>query len=282
MRKNIKNTKIKDIRPKPKRIQSPTKLPKARDYLQNSKSLASRLQRLMQAIVVAPDTRKRPGLTHEECQVLLEFYVDSKQRGDNAHRLYPDVFKHLKTCAPCRMSYELLTGEQAQDENYDLTISPEQKIELPFLVPATPNAAWSKQVHSCIGGGSLGFGFTISPSHLARIMAQPAQIAVRGPIATARSLLLLDSIALGSRSVQVELWLHRSENPDYTRLEVSVVSSSPLPEPLRVKLSWNDHQYSSAIEQGQGWIDQIPVSDLENANISVEFEAGQLSTSTEG
>jgi hypothetical protein len=206
--------------------------------------------------------------------------VDAESRGENARTAYPAVYKHLKTCEECRISYDLLTS-RAQDEDRG-ALPPVSEVALPFLAQAAPDAAWSKRVRSPIGGAPLGFGFTISPGHLARTIAQAPQFAVRGETTTERSLLLLDSIALGRRDVQVELWLHFSDNPDYARLEISVVSSSPLPEPLRVNLSWNDHHYASAIDQGQGWIDQIPLSDLENANVSVEFEAGQPAPSVEG
>lgn len=249
--------------------------PSDEHFLRDPKTYAPRFQRLAQALAVATDTRKRPELSHEECEALLEFYVDSERRGENVRTVYPAVFKHLTTCERCRTSYDLLTGAQAQDASRDLAFSAEPRIEVPFLVQAAPDATWSKQIRSPIGGARLGFVFKINPSHLARVIAQPPQLAMRGQITTERSLLLLDSIALGSRNVQVSLWLHRSADSDYARLEISVVSSSPLPEPLNAILRWNDHRHAAPIEQGVGWIDQLSISDLENAPISIEFEAGQ-------
>ena len=246
-------------------------------FLKSSKVYARRFQRLAQAIASASAeagsvSRRRAPLSHDECQAQLEFYVDGELRGENTRTTYPAVFDHLKTCEQCRASYELLTS-QSSDENREFASS--SRGALPFLGRSAPGAPWSKEVRSAVGGGPLGFVLKIDPRHLARIIAQPPQPALRGPVTRGRSLLLMDSIALGSRNVQVELWLHRSTSPDYARLEVSVVSSSPLPEPLRVNLRWNDQAYAASVEKNTGWIDQIPVNLLENTPVSVEFQAGQ-------
>ena len=254
-------------------------------FLRGSKTYAPRFQRLAQAIATArasgagDDSHRRARLSHEECQAALEFYVDGELRGENTRTTYPAIFDHLKTCERCRISYDLLTS-QASDENRELLLSASNSI-LPFLGQGTPGVPWSKEVRSSIGGGPLGFVLKIDPSHLARVIAQPPQFALRGPVTRDRSLLLLDSIALGRRDVQVELWLHRTANPDFARLEVSIVSSSPLPEPLRVNLRWNDHAYAASVTKNVGWIDQIPLAALENAPISVEFQAGQPSPASD-
>ena len=178
-------------------------------FLRGSKTYAPRFQRLAQAIAAArasgagDDSHRRARLSHEECQAALEFYVDGELRGENTRTTYPAIFDHLKTCERCRISYDLLTS-QASDENRELLSSASNSI-LPFLGQGTPGVPWSKEVRSSIGGGPLGFVLKIDPSHLARVIAQPPQFALRGPVTRDRSLLLLDSIALGRRDVQVEL-----------------------------------------------------------------------------
>ncbi|MCL4395610.1 MAG: hypothetical protein M1482_12560 [Chloroflexi bacterium] len=279
MQKNKQNSIPKRSRRYAKRKQVSQARNTAREYLSESETLAPRLQRLAQAIVGAKP--RRALLTHQDAQEMLGFYVERENRGENARDLYHDVYDHLMSCDDCRASYELLKSARPRGDTTSLSSLTKPKIDLPFLVQSSPDAAWSKQVRSPIGGGPLGFVLKIKPSHLANVLARAPQFAGRGEASAERSLLLLDSIALGSREVQVELWLHRAASPDHARLEISIVSSSPLPEPLRVKLSWNEHQYSSAVEQGRGWIDPIPISGLENARISVEVEAGQPTPSTE-
>ena len=246
--------------------------------LKNAKTNAPRFQRLAQAIAAAPAARRRqPGrrapLSHEECQTLLEFYVDGEMRGENTRTAFPAIHDHLKTCEECRMSYAMMTSKTG-DENREFLAAASRRA-LPFLGRGAPDAPWSKHVHSAVGGGPLGFVLTIDPGHLARVIVRPPQYALRGQVTSDRSLLLLDSIALGSRDVQVALWLHPTASPDRARLEISVVSSSPLPEPLRVNLQCDDHSYAAPIKQNVGWIDQIPLAALESTPVSFEFQAGQ-------
>jgi len=249
------------------------KLRRRDKYLRDPKRFAPRFQRLARALAEV----SAATLSHEECESLLEFYVDNERRGENARRLYPQVFKHLKTCTSCQITYEALTDAVSPAASRDFTLPAEPRGELPSL-RQTPNPAWSKQIHSPITGGRLGFAFTISPRTVASAFASPQFALLREGGEREESprggrLLLADSVALGRRNVDVELRI-RSDKPESARLEIFVVSSSPLPEPLRVKLHWNDKQYPAVIEQGHASIDGLSVSGLENAQVRVEFEAG--------
>ncbi len=252
--------------------------------IQGKGSSARKFKRLMKAIAESTDTLKRPRMSHAECQALLAFYVDSERRGKRARELYPGIFSHLKSCRRCKISYESLTAAATELKDRETVFLAQPTPELPFIVRADPSAAWNKQVRSPIGGAPLSFAFTINPSLIAR-MVSPPQLSqstlFRGKQTDDETLLLLDSINLGSRQVQVELRIHRSETSDRARLQISVVSTSPLPEPVSAKLSWDGHEFSTPIQQGVGWIDNVPLSELKSASISVHFEVGLASTSSE-
>ncbi len=239
---------------------------------------ANKFGRLMQAIIDVPDTAKHRELSHDECQELLGYCVDLEKHGEVARDLYPSVYAHLKACGQCRMSYDLLTEAVSQPMSHDFPLPVETKIELPFLIKSIPNAVWSRQNQPPTASAPLSFGFTLSPAVAASALTQSSQFALRGEFATGKSLLLSDSIVLGSRNIAVELWLHPSDKPDYARIEISVVASSPLPEPLRAKIRCNNREYSTQIEHDHGWIDSVAISDLGNADLSVQFEAGSPST----
>ncbi|MBI4788986.1 MAG: hypothetical protein HY782_18295 [Chloroflexi bacterium] len=262
------------------------KRPRAPDMrtLGDPKQLAPKFQRLAQTIAAAPDIHPRAPLSHEDCQALLEFYVDSEKRGENARALYPGISKHLKTCADCQMTYDSLTEALSEPASRDFTLPSNLKFDLPFLVHSQPNAPSSKYVHSRVAGGPLRFGVIVNSKTIGSALASSAQFALpgeRGESATEGSLLFLDSFALGRRSVDVELRM-RPVDAHHARLDISVVPSTPLPEPLRISLYLNDEPYPAALEHGRGSTGEISLAKLENAQIRVEFEVSLSSTDTEG
>ncbi|GEM_PF-1083610 len=266
-----------------------TKIPKmeratrtAPRYLTDSPTLALRLQRLARAIAAAPGQPSPAPLSHAACEALLEFYVDHERRAEEARALYPAVWEHLQTCARCRESYDLAKAALA-DAAPD-SISTRASIPaLPFLIRADETTAWSKQVRSRVGGAPLGFGFIIQPQHLQRLFAPAPAARLRGAAApTERALLLSDTVNLGQRNALVEMWVHRFADSPEGRLEIFLVSSSPLPEPLHVTLRWNDQQHSEVIVRGHCAFDHLPIAELENArDLRVEF-AEQSDATTEG
>jgi len=240
-------------------------------------TLAMRLQHLAQAIASGPDASRVHRLSHAKVESLIEFYVDSEKRGEKAQALYPAVWSHLQSCSHCRVSYTLLT-EAASDSDQresDGLHAAKSARPLPFLTAQTESAAWSKHVRSRIGGALLGFGFTIHSEHLQRLISSPTPaLALRDQSRPgARALLLSDTFLLGKREIMVELWTHRTEDPAQVQIEITLASSTSLPDPLRVSIHWNGHKYSSPIHQGRGVIDRIAISDLERArDLRVDFE----------
>ena len=242
---------------------------KTKAKARRKESLTQRLARLAQAIAATSPTR---ALSHADVEAILEFYVDSEQRGDDVRTLYPAVWKHLQSCNRCHTSYLLLT-EALSESSEPPTIQAERS--LPFLVTQPENAAWRKYVRSRIAGASLGFGFTIRAEHLQKLVAssEPALVLRNHAQSETKALLLSDHLTLGKHEVMVELWTHRTQDADHVHIEIILAATAPLPEPLRVSLRWNGHHYSSQIQQGYGVIERIPIADLKNArDLHVDFE----------
>jgi len=234
--------------------------------------LALRLKHLAQAIASASHASSPRRLSHHELESLLEFYVDSEQRGDDVRTLYPAVWKHLQSCSQCHTSYLLLTkalAESAESPPLQATRP------LPFSVTQPENAAWRKYIRSRIAGAPLGFGFTIQAEYLQKLVAssEPALVLRNHAQPETKTLLLSDHLTLGKHEVMVELWTHRTQDADHVHIEITLAATAPLPEPLRVSLRWNGHHYSSQIQQGYGVIERIPIADLKNArDLHVDFE----------
>jgi hypothetical protein len=234
--------------------------------------LALRLKHLAQAIASASHASSPRRLSHHEVESLLEFYVDSEQRGDDVRTLYPAVWKHLQSCSQCHTSYLLLTKALAESAESPPIQSTRPS---PFPVTQPENAAWRKYIRSRIAGASLGFGFTIQAEYLQKLVAssEPALVLRNHAQPETKTLLLSDHLTLGKHEVMVELWTHRTQDADHVHIEIILAATAPLPEPLRVSLRWNGHHYASQIQQGYGVIERIPIADLKNArDLHVDFE----------
>ena len=243
------------------------------------KSQVGRFRQLARAIAAAPN--KSTGITHAECEAALEFYVDSEQRGEDTHKLYPAVARHLGSCEQCSRSYALLAEQETSPPDVHSNLVPDDMASLPFLSPSAPNETWTRHVRSPIGGGQLGFGFAFQPKYIQQVFGpnSPALL-TRGPLdATSKSLLLSDTISLGRREVAITIWAWASNEPGQTRLEGEVASSVALPDPLRVILKWNHHELASQVENTKFSFEGLDTTDLEHASeMRVEFEAGTASS----
>lgn len=245
-------------------------------YLQDSHTLAPRLQRLAQDIAAISDTPKTSRLTCAECEQLIEFYVDAEKRGEQARTSFPIVWKHLKTCAQCQTSYALLTEALNESTPTDFDAFPAAPRPLPFLAPTQSNAPWTKHARARVAGDPLNFGFTIRALYLRQSLSQhqPTLFTRGEPEPAKKALVLSDTISLGNRDVIVKIWVQRLETSTFARLEISLAASIPLPDPLRVNLTSHSYTYSGIIQKGHFSFDEFPVSVLEDArDLRVEFEA---------
>jgi len=285
MREKRENQKL-NTRRKPAQTRAIPENRGAKRYLHQSKPLASRLLRLARALTAVPSHSQLAGISHAECEALLEFYVGDEQRQEDVRSLYPAVWKHIRTCTRCRESYILMTQTALEYtlSDWQSQFSSGDIPNLPFLSPTIEAAAWSKQVRSRVGGASLGFGFILQPSHVQQLIVSQPALSMRGqPGQDKKALLLADTINLGNRDVMVNMWMVLSENSREGRLEISLVASAPLPEPLRATLRWNEHQYSDMVRQGFCAFDHLSISGLKNVrDFRVEFETGESQATVEG
>jgi hypothetical protein len=218
------------------------------------------------------------SLSHQECESMLEFYISSQTRGENADQVYPAVAQHLSVCSLCRASYLLVKDALTVQESEKAVRQDQPGVQrLTFLPTLREGDAWKTLVRSPIGGAPIGFGFAIQPRHLRESISPSAGLALRGesPPAEGR-LLLADTVALGQRQVMVEVRTARSQEPDRIEVRVSMVASTPLPDPIHAVLTWNQEQRSAVVRDGKCSFDGIPISAAENAgDIRIEFRAGE-------
>lgn len=245
-------------------------------YLQDSGKLAPRLQRLAQAIAASSGAPMAARLSCDECEAMLEFYVDAEMRGEPPNDLFPAVQKHLKTCSRCQVSYQLLADSLGEEPMTDFAIQAASAPTLPFLLPPASDAPWTKRVHPRIGGAPISFGVAIQASHLRQRLSesQPAML-TRGKLTPGkRTLVLSDAFSLGDRKVAAKLWVQRLEDPAFLRIEIQLASSSPLPEPLHVHVTWNGRTQAGLVHDGKYSLDGIPLSALEGERtLRIEFQA---------
>jgi hypothetical protein len=209
---------------------------------------------------------------------MLEFYISSERRGENADRVYPAVAQHLSACNICRTSYMLVKDALAAPVPESAAKQDQPAVQpLPFLPTHREGDAWRTLVRSPIGGAPIGFGFAIQPTHLQSSISPSAGLALRGgPPPEEGTLLLADTVALGQRQVMVEMRTARSQDTDQIDVHVSIIASTPLPDPIRAILTWNQEQRTAFVHDGECSFGGIPVSAVENAgNISIEFSAGE-------
>ncbi len=242
---------------------------------QDPHALAPRLQRLMQAMAAVPEPPSA-RLDCAECDGVLEFYVDAEARGKNVRKHWPRIWKHLKSCKRCRLSYQLLIGSAPEDPLPEFNRPVVSALSLALLQPPAGDARWTKHVRPRVGGGPLNFGLAIQAAHLRqRLDVSRPSVPVRGaPAARPKALVLSDTIPLGDRDVMVKVWVQRQPDPEFVEIEILLACSSPLPDPLQLKLTWNEQVHTDLVHGNRYTFDKLPASALEGANdLQVEFIA---------
>jgi hypothetical protein len=223
----------------------------------------------------SPATSPTPT-TCAEWEPLIEFYVDAELRGANARAQFPGVWLHLQSCAHCRNAYNLLMSSLRESAPSNLNVAS------PFMAPPNQDAGWQTRVRSRVGGKRLGFEFRIQPRVL-QTLFQVQSAGLRGQASESdKSMLLSDVVDLGGNEVLAELWLHRTGKNDQARIQITLSSAQPLPEPIRVTVSWQRFRFSKTLKRGQGWIERVPLEALKNApSVRVDFQAGSHGASLE-
>jgi hypothetical protein len=224
---------------------------------------------------LAKEAARAESRVHAECAEVLAWYVTDEQRGEEVHKLYPAVWRHLQTCARCAESYALLAESLAKSESTAAT-SHTAPQPLPFLQPL-PNRPWHQQRSPRLLGGQSRTTFLFNPVHLQDSFSGVPRTGVRGagPAGT-KSLLLSDQIIVNEQPLEVQAWLVRSSTmPDRFHIHLLVGSLEPLKTNLRAVLHWSGQEYTSYFRAGETTFEDISPPEVarEYADIpSPEFQ----------
>jgi hypothetical protein len=211
---------------------------------------AERLRRLTQDIASSaesdtPSSPDEPQLTCEECDTVLDRFVDDELNdftertaqsavrgaapnvhdaaadggwslfsveslnGQTAGALSRRVWAHLKDCVRCRQSYGLLLDTLVQESAGQLTaIQRPADPPLSFLCRPNDETPWVARLRSQLVGSSFGLTISFSLSYLRTLLAPPRLLVRAGYTPTASPttyLLLSDLITIGEQPLAVEV-----------------------------------------------------------------------------
>ncbi len=114
-------------------------------------------------------------------------------------------------------------------------------------------------MRSSIGGARMGLGFVIQRQQVLASLTPMAGPVVRGDSATHQDRLLLsDTVVLGQRKVMVEMRIAQTHDREHIDLHVSLVSSTPLTDPVYAMLKRDQETRSAAVRDGKCSFGGIP------------------------
>ncbi len=212
-------------------------------------------------------------LTHEECEVALAYYADAELRGEPVRERFHPVWKHLRGCERCRLSYEMIKGalSVAPPPGNERDVPPAEIF--PFLISPQPTNFWNQYIRARTGGKPFRFGFVMSSSGSSHAAAQgPARAVFREAFAdNKRHLVHSGTFVLGHREIDVDVWAQR--NGDKIQVHITLLSPAPLPPGLLVKFRWNDRQVTRAVAENRALFEELPAAELERIeDLSIDFE----------
>jgi len=243
---------------------------------------ARRFRQLAEAVAGSSD------LSCEECEDILDLYVDDELGGRDVRRLYPLVWRHLRTCARCRQAHDFLADTLRRERAGKLT--PVPRLEAPclsFLQPHPPDAPWITRLRPRIAGAPFGLTFSLNLPYLRTLLSPPLPVAARAEepfLPLASHLLLSDTVPMGEGAVAVEVTAtRRPERPDLLYLQATITGSAPLPENLWARLIWDDQtRFGSVDLQGRVDFGEVSLITLQESletgegSFEIAFEARQV------
>lgn len=236
-----------------RRLAEPGPLRQAQD-----RAWGRRFRRLAEAIARAE------GFTCEECEGLLDVYVDAELAGQEVQRRYPTLWEHLQTCDACAAAHELLFETLAQEKRGALKpLPPTPPPRLSFLEPPAPDTPWTVRLRSRLTGAPFGITFTLTPTYLRKLLSSPQPLVARTRQADRPGeplVLLADTVPLEDGVVAVEVTaIPDDRDPDRLRLRAAIAGSAELPEGLWAVLRWGGETRSGRVDE-QGRVDLGVVS----------------------
>ena len=243
---------------------------------------AQRFRRLAEAVAGTP------GLSCQECEDILDLYVDDELGGRDVRRLYPLVWHHLRTCTRCRQAHDLLAGTLSRERTGELTPVPRLGAPcLSFLQPHPPDAPWITRLRPRIAGAPFGLTFSFNLPYLRTLLSPPLPVGARAEepfLPSVAHLLLSDAVPMGEGTVAVEVTAtRRPEKPGHLYLQAIITGSAPLPENLWARLIWEDQIRSGPVDlQGRVDFGQVSLTTLQEAletgegSFEIAFEAREI------
>lgn len=255
---------------------------------------AERLRRLTQDIAGLVDddissNPDEPQLTCEECDAVLDHFIDDELNGQTAESLSRRVRAHLKDCTQCQLSYVLLFDTLVQDSAGQLTeIQQPADLPLSFLDRPNDETPWIARLQSQLAGSSFGLTISFSLSYLRTLLAPP-QLLVRAEHTPTNSptthLLLSDQVAIGDQLLAVEVTATREpQRADWLTIQ-SVIAGPEAPlAHLRAKLTWAGETHLARVDaNGTSNFGEVPLQALhsESHDFEVAFEVRESDSGTD-
>jgi hypothetical protein len=276
-------------------VQESPLLVELRRRLSEPEPWARRFRRLAEAIAQADDAEsvslgrnqraEESSLVCEECEALLDLYVNDELAGYYVRHLYPLAWRHLQTCIRCRQAHDLIADTLRRERAGELPAVPNRETRpLSFLPVYSADTPWIARLRPRVGGAPFGLVFSFNLSYLRTLLSPPIPVAVRTEEArdsSATRLLLSDAVSVGEQKLAVEVTAtQHPSRPEYLDLQAIITSSATLPEKLWARLTWADQTRSAPVDvQGQVDFGEVSLTKLQEAleagtgNFEIAFES---------
>ncbi|HLF26282.1 MAG TPA: hypothetical protein VJG32_08095 [Anaerolineae bacterium] len=221
----------------------------------------------------------KSALTCEECQSVLDVYVDEELSGAEVRQQYFAVWQHIQTCANCRedheLLYQILRHERDEDSAPTLTFPTRA---LTFLQVGGDAARWISRIRSRLAGDPFGLHITFNLDYLkSRLGLQPGLNPVRvfrsaESVSAPDSPFLIEDVPFEEQRLNIEITaIPDAEHPDWVTLQALLTGSGTLPDHLWAKLTWAGQTYSTPVNrvspsEGEARIKEVSLAGIRDAS----------------
>ena len=252
---------------------------------------AERLRRLAQDIahLAETDLPSRPNespLTCDECDAVLDQFVDGELDGPPTSDLSQRVWSHLRNCARCQLSYSLLVDTLVQESAHQLPdIQLPANLPLSFLVQPSSEMPWTVRLRSQLTNSSFGLTISFGLAYLRTLLAPP-QLLVRAEYTPTTSptthVLLSDQIMIGDQLLAVEVSAIREpQRPDWLTVQSVLAGAEASLTNVWAKLTWaGDVHLAPVNANGVSNLGEVSIQALlsEATDFEIAFEVRESSS----
>ncbi|CAG0935154.1 hypothetical protein TFLX_03986 [Thermoflexales bacterium] len=260
--------------------------PKAKNSQTKANLLLDQLRRDVQTLgpwshrfqTLIQDTLKidlpDPKLTCADTRNILDVYIDDESNGQDVRLTYPDIWRHLQTCAQCQRDHDVLLSTLHEHAEQAVVSSQSAKKPLPFLQPQGNRTRWISRVQSQLAGASFGLHILLNLQFLKnKLGLGPSwQFAEAQRSDTLLSfseprVLLIDDVPFDGQRLNIEIRVARlADKIDRFALLATLVGSAPLPDNLWIQLTLAEQTYAAPVirsrsDEGHAQIDDVLLDD---------------------